>query len=60
MRKNMHEQDQSSAIEQHQPLATANIAIHCLKLKRVDTKPMGTSYNLDEVWSGAPDVRCGK
>ena len=41
------------------PSATANIAMHCLK-REGDTKPMGTSYNFDKVWSSAYDVRFGK
>ena len=32
------------------PSTTANIAIHCLE-RGGDTKPSGTSYNLDKVWS---------
>ena len=42
------------------PSATSNKAIHCLKLGGEGTQPMGTSYNFDKVWSGAPDERFGK
>ena len=31
------------------PSATANRVIHCLKRGGGDTKPTGTSYNLDKV-----------
>ena len=45
-------------IIRYRAIATANIAI--LPQKRGYTKPMGTSYNLEKVRSGAPDVRFGK
>ena len=38
------------------PLATANIAVHCLKRGGGGIKPTG----LDNVRSDAPDVRFGK
>ena len=38
----------------YHPTATINKAENWLWLKGV-TKPTGTSYNLDNVWSGAPD-----
>ena len=40
------------------PLASANIAINCLK--RGGTTPTGTSYKLDKECSGATDARFGK
>ena len=41
------------------PSATANKARHCLKWEW-GTKPTGTSYNFDKVWSDAPEDRFGK
>ena len=35
-------------------------AIHSLKIGGGGTKPTGTSYNFDKVWSGAPDDRLVK
>ena len=37
--------------------ATANKAMHYLKWRRGVTKPTGTTYNFDKVWSGALDGR---
>ena len=31
------------------PSATENIVIHCFKRREGDTKPTGSSYNLDKV-----------
>ena len=42
------------------PSATANKAIHSLKIGKGGTKPTGTSFNFDKVRSGAPDGLYGK
>ena len=56
----LQEQDKSSDIEQQPPFGDRKKkAIFRLKIGGV-TKPTGTSYNFDKVWSGAPDGRFGK
>ena len=52
------EQDKSSDIEQQPPFGDRKKkeAICSLKIGGV-TKPTGTSYNFDKVWSGAPDQK---
>ena len=47
------EQGKSSDIEQQQPFRDCRYG-NTLPQKKGDTKPTGTSYNLDKVWSGAP------
>ena len=53
------EQGKLSDIEQQQLFGDHKYS-NTLPKKRGDTKPTGKSYNLDKVWSGAPDVRFGK
>ena len=51
----LHVQDKSSDIEQQPPFGDRKISIYSLKIRggRGVTKPTGTSYNFDKVWSGA-------
>ena len=53
------EQYKSSDIEQQPPFGDCKIS-NIQPQNRGGTKPTGTSYNFDKVWSGAPDGRFGK
>ena len=55
-------QDKSSDIEQKPPFGDCKISNIQPQNKGggAVTKPTGTSYNFDKVWSGAPDGRFGK
>ena len=55
----LREQDLSSDSEQQPPFGGRKYG-NALPQRRGITEPTGTSYNLDKVWSGAPDVRFGK
>ena len=50
------EQDKSSDIEQQPPFGDRKISNIQPKKKGGVTKPTGTSYNFDKVWSGAPET----
>ena len=58
--------DKSSDIEQHPQIGEPQIKQYIVctqpqnKWDGGATKPTGTSYNFDKVWSGAPDDRFGK
>ena len=55
------EKDKSSDIEQQPPFGDRKISnIQPQNRGGGSTKPSGTSYNIDKVWSGAPDGRFGK
>ena len=57
----VEEQDEYSDIEQQPPFGDRKISnIQPQKKGGGCTKPTGTSYNFDKVWSGAPDGRFGK
>ena len=54
------EQDKSSDIEQQPTFGDRKISNIQPQNRGGGTKPTGTSYNFDKVWSGAPDGRFGK
>ena len=54
-----HEQDKSSGIEQ-QPTFGDRKYCNTLQGGGGGTKPTGTSYNFDKVWSSVSDVCFGK
>ena len=57
----LQEQDKSSDIEQQPPFGDPQIKQYtAAKEGGGGTKPTGTSYNFDKVWSGASDGRFGK
>ena len=56
----VEEQDEYSDIEQQPPFGDRKISNIQPQNRGGGTKPTGTSYNFDKVWSGAPDGRFGK